>query len=163
MQAWYEIARRFGRQEEEEADINRSMRGKTEPRTPMWTYRDRGSMATSTTSTTMPSKVSTSSSTPPRPNPRPNPPTNTPAGTTLTSSPMNRTGTFGGAGLPMDLSAMRRMGLCFNCGGRGHLSSSCPSKKIERSATIRALETSREEATSVEKAPMEERKEGGNV
>ena len=45
--------------------------------------------------------------------------------------------TYGGAGRPMDLDRARRMGLCFNCGQRGHRSFECPNKK---KAVVRAVQ-----------------------
>jgi len=37
--------------------------------------------------------------------------------------------TFGGSGKPMDIDEARRKGLCFNCGGSGHISRNCMQKR----------------------------------
>ncbi|KAG2082728.1 uncharacterized protein F5147DRAFT_590284 [Suillus discolor] len=52
------------------------------------------------------------------------------------SSTTPTTGTFSGQGLPMDVDACRRQGLCFKCGRHGHLAKDCLQGKP---AVIRAV------------------------
>ncbi|EKM49030.1 uncharacterized protein PHACADRAFT_202101 [Phanerochaete carnosa HHB-10118-sp] len=52
----------------------------------------------------------------------------------------NGTGvTFGGRGQPMELDQARRLGLCFRCGEKGHLSRNCPNR--QQTQQVRAAET----------------------
>jgi hypothetical protein len=53
-----------------------------------------------------------------------------------TSSAASATGTFDGQGLPMDVDACRRQGLCFKCGRHSHLAKDCLQGKP---AAIRAV------------------------
>ncbi|EKM49241.1 uncharacterized protein PHACADRAFT_201863 [Phanerochaete carnosa HHB-10118-sp] len=47
--------------------------------------------------------------------------------------------TFGGRGQPMELDQARRLGLCFRCGEKGHLSRNCPNR--QQAQQVRAAET----------------------
>lgn len=46
--------------------------------------------------------------------------------------------TYGGRGQPMDIDAARRLGLCFKCGTKGHLSRNCPTRQQQQ---VRVVET----------------------